>query len=668
MLTGKEQKNPDFNEIMEMAKGNIQNQYPSWTNFNLSDSGMVLLELFAFMTEAQQFHLGQIGESHYKAFLNLLGMCPKGFRAASVYARAEGIEKPFLLYRGTKAMADTLVFEADETLYMERSHILLEEETPFYPFGENPDDFVYYDIRLQYELEKEVVHTLYFDLYDGYPVARNPADNDFIPFVELQLFFYDGEKYRECEMLKDTTLGLLQSGRIQFRLPDRMGKLEKEYRLRLTAAGEYDTAPFLNGIYFNMIPFLQKDTKIECRQFFIKRDKKKFYEIDADSWLAVMEDTEIYIRTEKGFKQIMEFSSYVHEKKRHFVFAEELFREIEGDISICLVSYQKGLPKKEYVYYGDGMPNQHFFLPDSNVLGSCFLIWVEEDRDYYISWVSISDFAKAGRDDRCYVIDEKKGILKFGNGKQGIAPKGRIKIVSYATCAGSSGNIHKKQLNTFCGEKGAEFLFNPYPAVGGKEPESVDECLQRYEEKNKVRNRAVTGQDYEEVIRQTPGLRIKKVKVFPESACENGLEAVIQPFTNGQRILKGMGYDNNIIRLLEKKKMLGTHIIVRKPEYIGISLRLEIKVKSRYLQVKTKVEEHIKQYFEEEMDFGKTIVYSRIFGYIDTLPETAGIYALEIQAGGKGVIRDDNRDIHLPFYGMAYLEELEVRCVLADET
>lgn len=669
MLALEKWDSQSFLEIVEKAEENIQTIYPAWTNYNLADSGMTLLELFAYMTEMQQFHLEQLGTSHYMAFLHLLGICPKGFQAARVYAKLEGVKDSFLLHKGTKVLADTLVFEAEQSIYIEKEDILLEENLqPFYPFGERPETESHYNIRLRHKLEKNTVHTLYFNLYDEYPVPRNPIDKkEFIPFIELQLEYYDGMEYRACKIEKDTTFGLLQKGTVQFCFDGNMGMFENEYRLRLTARGEYDTAPILKGIHFSMVPFVQKDTKIECRKFVLSKNNNEFYEIVADSWFAVKGETNVYIRMEKGWKQTKEFSSYIYEEKRHFVFAREIFKEIADDITICLVSRQAEDLAQGFVCYGTGMPNQQFFLPDHNVLGSSFGIWIEESQAYYIPWFPVSDFGKAGKQDRCYVIDEEAGILKFGNGKQGRMPKGKIEIISYAVCAGSNGNIQKDQISGFYHERKTVRIYNPFPATGGKKPESVNDCLGRYEENNKIKNRAVTREDYEEIIKKTPGLRIKKVKVFPSEMKENSLEIVVQPFTNRKRILKGNAYDKNIIHLLEKRKMLGTHIIIKKPEYIDIFIQLEVMVKSRYLEVEKRIEEHIRKYFDEQMDFGKTIVYSRVFGYIDTLPETAAICSLEIQAGGKGVVRDDNGDIHIPFYRMACLENIKIRCVLMDE-
>lgn len=671
MLALEEMETPDFGAIVDRARESIQDIYPEWTNYNPADSGMALLELFAYMTEAQQFHLEQIGNSHQLAFLNLMGMQPEGLQTARVFARAEGMEEAFWLAKGTKVLVNSLVFEAEQGIYVEKEHVLWNEgKLSFYPFGENPVDGAHYDIRLQYELEAAMVHTLYFDLADAYPVSRNPVErNAFIPFVEVQLQYYDGEKYQSCDIISDSTFGLLQTGMLQFCLNGRMGKLGTEYRLRLKAVGEYDTAPLLKGIYVNMLPFVQRDTKMEYREYTLQVEGMKFYEVIADSWLAVNADTVVYVREKRGFRQLRGFSSYVHEEKRHFVFDGEVFHGKSGAVTLCLISKLRGLSEQKFIFYGNGLPEQQFYLPDEGVLGFCFKVWVEEEANqgYYTPWSKVSDFARVGKTERVFVLDEEKGILRFGNGRQGIMPKGKIRIVSYATCAGDRGNIQKNQMFGFDQKKHAVRFYNPLPAVGGRNPETVDACLERYKEKSKEKDRAVTREDYEEIIKKASGLRIKKVKVFPSEIEENSLEVVVQPFTNGQRILQKNIYDRNIIRLLEKKKMLGTQILVKSPEYIGMSIQVEVAVKSRYFRVEKKLEEHIKRYFEENMDFGKTVVYSRVFGFVDTLPEIAGVRALDIHAGGKGVIRDNNRDIHVPSNGVVYLENIQIRCILIDE-
>jgi predicted phage baseplate assembly protein len=47
---------------------------PEWTNFNKSDPGVTLIELFAFLTENLLYRANQIPERNRRKFLQLLGV------------------------------------------------------------------------------------------------------------------------------------------------------------------------------------------------------------------------------------------------------------------------------------------------------------------------------------------------------------------------------------------------------------------------------------------------------------------------------------------------------------------------------------------------------------------------------------------------------------------
>ncbi|MGM0576307.1 MAG: putative baseplate assembly protein [Myxococcota bacterium] len=63
-----------FEDIVEEAIRLIPQYCPEWTNFNKSDPGITLLELFAWMTEMSIYRLNRVPEKNYLAFLNLLGV------------------------------------------------------------------------------------------------------------------------------------------------------------------------------------------------------------------------------------------------------------------------------------------------------------------------------------------------------------------------------------------------------------------------------------------------------------------------------------------------------------------------------------------------------------------------------------------------------------------
>ena len=63
-----------FEDIVDEAIRLIPQYCPEWTNFNKSDPGVTLLELFAWMTEMVIYRLNRVPENNYLAFLNMMGI------------------------------------------------------------------------------------------------------------------------------------------------------------------------------------------------------------------------------------------------------------------------------------------------------------------------------------------------------------------------------------------------------------------------------------------------------------------------------------------------------------------------------------------------------------------------------------------------------------------
>src|SRR5882757_8974935 len=73
-----------FQDIVDEAKRLIPSFCPEWTNHNVSDPGVALIELFAWMSEMIIFRLNQTPDKLYTQFLNLLGVRPYPAQAATV--------------------------------------------------------------------------------------------------------------------------------------------------------------------------------------------------------------------------------------------------------------------------------------------------------------------------------------------------------------------------------------------------------------------------------------------------------------------------------------------------------------------------------------------------------------------------------------------------------
>src|SRR5919204_3055577 len=63
-----------YQELVDDALARIPIHNPEWTNFNRSDPGVTLIELFAFLTESLLYRANQIPERNRRAFLSLLGV------------------------------------------------------------------------------------------------------------------------------------------------------------------------------------------------------------------------------------------------------------------------------------------------------------------------------------------------------------------------------------------------------------------------------------------------------------------------------------------------------------------------------------------------------------------------------------------------------------------
>src|SRR5205807_6320292 len=63
-----------FQDIVDDVKRQIGLRCPEWTDHNVSDPGVTLIELFAWMTEMMMFRMNQVPEKNYIKFLEMLGV------------------------------------------------------------------------------------------------------------------------------------------------------------------------------------------------------------------------------------------------------------------------------------------------------------------------------------------------------------------------------------------------------------------------------------------------------------------------------------------------------------------------------------------------------------------------------------------------------------------
>lgn len=118
-----------YQQIVDEAIGLIPRYCPEWTNFNPTDPGITLIELFAWMSEMMIYRLNKIPEKTYLALLDLVGVSLAPAQASKVllsFTPVEGFDNAIAVKKSTKvstlrsAIGDVLTFETEKDLVVSR--------------------------------------------------------------------------------------------------------------------------------------------------------------------------------------------------------------------------------------------------------------------------------------------------------------------------------------------------------------------------------------------------------------------------------------------------------------------------------------------------------------------------------------------------------------------
>ena len=117
-----------FQDIMDEARTLIPGYCPEWTDHNLSDPGIALVELFAWMTETMLYRLNQVPDRNYVKFLDLMGVKlrePRPARADISFRLTTAQPERLVIQRGTEVATvrtesqDAVSFTTDRDLPIE---------------------------------------------------------------------------------------------------------------------------------------------------------------------------------------------------------------------------------------------------------------------------------------------------------------------------------------------------------------------------------------------------------------------------------------------------------------------------------------------------------------------------------------------------------------------
>lgn len=688
----------NFIDIFEKSRKMIPKVYPEWTDYNEHDPGITLLELFSWLKEMQQFYLDQIGNDNYKMYLKMLGVNRNRMKPAKSFLQV--IESGDLeeMVQGTRFKAGDVTFETVESEIIEKQHIIKcvaktgngfseygqeminsgsAMNIPI--FGEMPDVGDKFYIYFDKPFSKGCIHKLFIEIHDEYDVKRNEFKDDFFPLADIEIQYFSGGTYKKCSKINDTTHGFLNSGIWSFIIDEEMEMQEDGYAIRFVLKkSEYDVVPIIKRMYLNVFPIEQRDTQCSYMKAIPDVNKR----VIIDNYLALNGETEAYVKVDNGYDRINDFE--IRKGKR---FTEVIFKEKYDEVLLVFGTSEINRIKS---FETNGFPCQKYSLGDKRIIYDSLEIIIKEEYDnkYHI-WKRVEDFHCSKPEDRHYVFDEENGILLFGDCEHGMPPLGIASFISYATSLGVEGNIKKNRIDRMDHDNIQISATNCYDISNGCEKESFEQAFERFNKEQKIVERAVTWRDYEVIVNNTPGLRIKKVKAISTSDIansktrdreyennvyihneinqENEISIVVQPYSYADKAKLSHAYYKNICREIEQKRMIGTKVNIISPEYYGANIFIEVDVHPHYLDAEDILDRVIKEYFENDIsEFGSPIIYSEIYGKIDALKCVSEIRSFSIVVQGKNVVQTKNEDIMIPANGLLYLKSVDHVISLAD--
>ncbi|MEY2890619.1 MAG: hypothetical protein RJA98_527 [Pseudomonadota bacterium] len=176
-----------------------------------------------------------------------------------------------------------------------------------------------------------------------------------------------------------------------------------------------------------------------------------------------------------------------------------------------------------------GLVGERISLPLTDIDPSTLQLQIAEPGEVYQDWTAVDDLAvlphspAAARNARAYELDPQSGEIRLGDGVRGRLPAAgsRIKIAQARSGGGRAGNLGAGTLRELQGQAvgdGAPLtckLLQPLPTEGGEDAESVEAAEARTPGHLRHHERAITGDDYATLARQTPGVEVGRVELLP---------------------------------------------------------------------------------------------------------------------------------------------------------
>nr|WSW67545.1 putative baseplate assembly protein [Streptomyces sp. NBC_00995] len=535
-----------FQQLVDEAKRYVQQRSPEWTDHNVSDPGVTLIETFAYMVDQLLYRLNRVPDRNYSAFLDLLGVQlfpPTVARADVDFWLSAPQPDTVRLPAGTEVATargeteEAVVFSTTEDLAIVPSSLIrlvtapasgdqtdrtaplgAGKDIPCFQSRPEPGDALLFGLPTA--VPRCIVAVRLDSRVEGVGVdPRQPP---------LVWEAWDGARWVPCETGTDSTGGLNRPGEITVFVP-----------------GGH-TASVTAGIRAGWL---------RCR----------------------------VTAPEPG---------------QPFYSESPTIREAE----VFTVGGTTGVEHAETVLdvplgTSEGVAGQHFSVTKVPLLmdGEPPVVQVSSAEGWQV-WTPVEHFGASSPDDRHVRIDAVTGRFSFPpevreadgtmRGYGAVPPKGaQLRVPRYRTGGGAAGNVARGAIRVLRSSVPyVAGVANREAARGGVDGEGVENAKVRAPHILRVQERAVTAEDHEVIAREA-ARSLRRVRCLPAVAGEGGAVRVLVvpdavPDEGGRLRFEQLIPPDSVLAAvsgrLDERRLVGTRLTVEPPAYVGVTVVAEL--------------------------------------------------------------------------------------------
>lgn len=610
--------NRRYQDLVAELVARIPVHTPEWTNFNDSDPGVTLIQLFAHLGENMIYRTNQVPERNRLKFLQLLGVGLEPAREARglvSFANERGTAETLNVPAGAELLAGKVAFRTDRTLDVLPVAARCFMKQPAGKLDQATQD--YYSL-----------------LYASYGL---PDPGGLALYRTAEVDFSDGFDFAAAH---DQTLWVALTGRNEDKVNDGgdgwselRGKLAK----RTVAFG---LVPELSGGGRNLpvVPeaavsgtspllFAMPDGSVAATPAGSARPEPRYRDltqrIDFDPLLraGVIELTlpgsaelalwDTLDPLEAGVGDLPpllddpKLAASVVTWLRVRIGSAAALRLAWAGINAAAVR-QRVEVRSERLADGDGSPGQQYRLGRAPVLAGSVAI-TGASAGQLRNWRAIDDILAAGPEVPVYLpttagetpgetdvftLDPEAAVVTFGDGLTGRRPPpGEVLYADYAYCEGREGNVGAGAIKAGPAMPDGVSATNPVPTWGGADAENPTDGEKQVQRMLRTRDRLVTAEDFRTIAWRTPGVAMGRIEVVPASH-PDAAPVIAGSVPGAVTLLAIPAFDgahpdaprpdrafvDAICAYLDPRRLVTTELAIRGPDYVGVWLSLGIEI------------------------------------------------------------------------------------------